>query len=240
MEQIEILCLASGSTGNCYALRKHNQVVLIECGIEYDLICSKLITQGIAPSEIVACLITHRHKDHSLSVLELMKRGVKVYTDYIIGGGVEDGAKLLITDWLKVLCFKVEHDVNAYGFALLDLETKDTILFINDTGEFSFPEKLRGVPFDIIMIECNYIQTQLNAIRMANSRQSFKYNRQEEYHLSLLGTKHMLNQVNLKKTKMIVLMHLSMDCANETQMKEEIQQVYNIRTLVAKRNGGLN
>lgn len=240
MEQMEILCLGSGSTGNCYAFRKNGEVVLVECGLEYDCICSKLVAQGIAPSEIKACLITHRHKDHSLAVVDLLKRGIKVYTDYIIGGGITDGAKLQVTDWLKVYCFAVEHDVPAFGFALLDTETKMATLFVNDTGEFTIPEKLKGVAFDTVMIECNFVQHQLDAIRSANPRSSFKYNRQEQYHLSLLGTKHMLDQLNLSKTHAIILMHLSMDCSNETAMKVEIETVYKIRTLVAKRNGGLN
>lgn len=237
MEQIEIHCLGSGSTGNCYVFRKHNEVVLVECGLHYDSICSFLIKNQISPSTIVAAICTHRHQDHCFAVSQLENRGIHVYNDYK-DGDVFDGAKIQITSWLRVYCFKVNHDVPAYGFAFQDTETKQQILFINDTYEFDFP--LKKVKFDIVMIECNYIQVQMEAVKRSNPKQSFKYDRQMRAHLSLLGTKNMLSQMNLSKTKLIVLMHLSLDCANEAMMKTEIETVFKKRTLIARRNGGMN
>lgn len=238
-EEIEIYCLGSGSDGNCYALRKHNEVVLVECGLPYQVICNKLIEYGILPTTIKAVICTHAHKDHSLAVADLFRHGVKPYLDGRLAEKPEvvDKAKLHLTDWLTAYCFKVNHDIDAYGFAFLDKENKKSYLFINDTSVFDFP--LKNIPFDAVFIECNFIQTQLDAIRRT-AKQKFKYDRQERTHLSLLGTKQMLSQMNLSKTKMIVLMHLSMDCANETAMKTEIESVFKIRTLVAKRQGGMN
>ena len=237
MEQIEILCFGSGSTGNCYVFRKHNQVVLVECGLHYDLICSLLIANQISPSTISCAICTHRHTDHCFAMSNLENLGIHVYNDFK-DGDVFDGAKIQLTSWLRVYCFKVNHDVEAYGFAFQDTENKQSILFINDTFEFDFP--LKKIPFDIVMIECNFIKVQLDAIKRSDTKASFKYDRQEKSHLSLLGTKNMLSQMNLSKTKLIVLMHLSMDCANETLMKTEIETVFNIRTLIARRNGGIN
>lgn len=238
-ERINILCLGSGSTGNCYVFQKHNEVVLVECGLEYPILCQKLMEHSILPSQIKAVICTHAHKDHILAIPDLFRHGVKLHLpqNKDKSGDVVDKAKIKINDWLTVYCFKVNHDVEAYGFAFLDTENKQSYLFINDTYEFEFP--LKGVSFDAIFIECNYIQTQLDAIRRT-AKSKFKYDRQEKTHLSLLGTKNMLSQMNLSKTKLIVLMHLSMDCANETAMKTEIQTVYKIRTLVAKRYGGMN
>lgn len=238
-EKIEFYCLGSGSTGNCYAFRKHKEVVIVEAGIEYQNICKKLIEYGILPSEIKAVICTHAHKDHTLGVADLFRHGAKPYLDENLANNpeVKDKAKLKMTNWLTAYCFKVNHDIDAYGFAFLDTENKESYLFINDTAEFDFP--LKSIAFDGIFIECNYIQTQLDAIRR-QAKQKFKYDRQEKTHLSLLGTKNMLSQMNLSKTKLIVLMHLSMDCANETAMKTEIESVFKIRTLVAKRQGGMN
>lgn len=240
-EKIDIYCLGSGSDGNCYAFKKRNEVVLVECGLDYQVILNKLLTYGILPLQIKAVICTHGHKDHTKALLDFAKRDVPYYICESVcqGGGVKDKAKIQLTSWLAAYCFKVEHDVEAYGFAFLDKETKESILFINDTFEFEFPRELRSIPFDSIFIECNYLQTQLNAIRRS-ANLKFKYDRQERTHLSLLGTKHMLDQMNLSKTKVIVLMHLSMDCANEAAMKTEISTVYKIRTLVAHRDGGIN
>lgn len=238
-DKILILCLASGSDGNCYAFVKNDEVVLVECGIDYGTISKKLINYGILPTKITTVICTHRHKDHTLALADLGRRFVQMHysKDIMEDGDVVDGAKIKLTDWLSVYCFKVNHDVEAYGFAFLDTENKQSILFINDTAEFEFP--LKNVLFDIVMIECNYIQTQLDAIRRT-AKSDFKYGRQERTHLSLLGTKNMLSQMNLKQTKVIILMHLSHDCANETAMKNEIHTVYKIRTLVAKREGGID
>lgn len=238
-EKIRIICLGSGSTGNCYAFVKHNEVVLVECGLDYQVICTKLIENGILPSQIKSVICTHAHKDHTLAVPDLFRKGIKLHlpTNIDQSGDVVDKAKIKITDWLVAYCFAVNHDVEAYGFAFLDTESKESYLFINDTYEFQFP--LKNISFDSIFIECNFIQTQLDAIRR-EAKSKFKYDRQERTHLSLLGTKNMLSQMNLSKTKAIVLMHLSMDCANETAMKNEIQEVFKIRCLVAKRNGGIN
>ena len=238
-EKIEIHCLGSGSDGNCYVFRKHNEVVLVECGLAYQVICKKLIDIGILPTEIKSVICTHAHKDHTLAVPDLFRNGVKLHltTNIDQGGDVKDKAKIKLTDWLTVYCFAVNHDVEAYGFAFLDTENKMSYLFINDTALFDFP--LKSIGFDAIFIEYNYIQTQLDAIRRTADHK-FKYDRQERTHLSLLDTKQMLSQMNLSKTKIIVLMHLSMDCANETAMKTEIESVFKIRTLVAKRQGGMN
>ena len=236
---INIYCLGSGSSGNCYVFQKNNEVVLVECGLDYQVICTKLIEYGILPTQIKAVICTHAHKDHTLAVPDLFRHGVALHLTQNIdkSGDVVDKAKIKLTDWLTAYCFKVEHDVEAYGFAFLDTENKKSYLFINDTTVFDFP--LKKISFDAIFIECNYIQTQLDAIRRT-TKNKFKYDRQERTHLSLLGTKQMLDQMNLSKTKLIVLMHLSMDCANETAMKTEIETVYKIKTLVAKRQGGLN
>ena len=238
-EKIEILCLGSGSTGNCFVFRKHNEVVLVEAGLEYQTISRKLIEHGILPTEIKNVICTHAHKDHTLSVVDFLNRNVKLHLTKNIdeSGDVYDKSKIKINDWLTCYCFAVNHDIEAYGFAFLDTETKESYLFINDTGEFEFP--LSQIPFDTIFIECNYIQTQLDAIKRT-AKNKFKYDRQERTHLSLLGTKNMLSQMNLTKTKAIVLMHLSLDCANETAMKNEIESVFGIRCLIAKRQGGIN
>ena len=65
-EKINIYCLGSGSSGNCYAFVKNGEVVLVECGLEYQVICQKLIEHGILPSQIKSVICTHAHKDHKI------------------------------------------------------------------------------------------------------------------------------------------------------------------------------
>ena len=130
-ETINILCLGSGSTGNCYVFQKHNEVVLVECGLEYPILCQKLMEHSILPSQIKSVICTHAHKDHTLAVPDLFRHGVKLHLPQNIdrSGDVVDKAKIKITSWLTAYCFKVNHDVEAYGFAFLDTENKQSYLF---------------------------------------------------------------------------------------------------------------
>ena len=74
---IEIKCLASGSSGNSYAVDDGETVLLLEAGIT-----SKKILSGYAEllDRVAGCLVTHEHKDHAKSAWDLTKSGIDVYT----------------------------------------------------------------------------------------------------------------------------------------------------------------
>ncbi|MZK62262.1 MBL fold metallo-hydrolase, partial [Clostridium beijerinckii] len=71
-----IKVLASGSTGNCYIVQAGDEILLLECGINF-----KNIKQGLGfdLSKVKGCLVTHEHKDHSKAINEVMKAGIDVY-----------------------------------------------------------------------------------------------------------------------------------------------------------------
>lgn len=56
--------LASGSAGNCIALRSSETTILVDAGIAKTKIEKKLLEVGIRPDSIKAILITHAHSDH--------------------------------------------------------------------------------------------------------------------------------------------------------------------------------
>lgn len=73
-------CGGTGSSGNCYALMdSHGQVLLIEAGIPYTRI-AKLIDWRI--KNVVGCIVTHSHLDHSKSAARLAIAGVPVYKPF--------------------------------------------------------------------------------------------------------------------------------------------------------------
>ena len=254
MESIEFICLGSGSSGNAYIFKKGQECVLVECGFDYPKIVSKMINANIDPESIKAVIITHKHSDHSKSLEQFILKGVKVYApasaikeQYTSWDNVnivsESNNKFVMTKWLKVLCFPVIHDVEAYGYAFLDTETKESTLFITDTKYFEFP--LKQVMFDYIFIETNHIRKQLEAILQkrlddGNEHDVFKFKRQASYHLGLYSTKKLLNDMNLKRTKAIFLIHLSKECCNDTIIREEIKSVYKIPTFVCYAEGRIN
>ena len=253
MEAIEYICLGSSSRGNAYILKKHGECVLVECGFEWKTMLKKLNDYGIALSSIKSVIITHRHKDHSLSILNFIKLSIPcfipkmedieplcpIYPNIHIleNEKVED-----LASWLSVLPFKTEHDVLSYGFMFLDTENKQSTLFINDTKLFDF-SKYSNIKFDTVFIECNYLEYQLKKMIndcLENGKSTSKYERQVNSHLSLRTCKMLLNSINLKSTNAIFLMHLSPECSQPDIMKTEIESVYKIKTFVCNMNGGIN
>lgn len=71
--------LASGSGGNCIALRSGETTILVDAGIAKTKIEKRLLEVGIRPNEIAAIFITHGHKDHTKGLAIANKYHIPVY-----------------------------------------------------------------------------------------------------------------------------------------------------------------
>ncbi len=65
---IQLLCLGSGSSGNCYYLKTEKCSLLIDAGIPVRPLKKKLREYGFSLEEVSAVLITHDHADHIKAV----------------------------------------------------------------------------------------------------------------------------------------------------------------------------
>lgn len=242
MEELKIICLGSGSMGNCYLLGKGEEYIMVECGLPFKTIVSKMADQDITLNQIKACVVSHSHKDHACSLEDMKALGIPIFAPFEANNEVDLDKSFKLTNWLKVRAFTVEHDVPCYGFAFL-MEDKESILFVTDTRYLE--SNYFKYKYNYIMIECNHIRKQLEAIMdkallEGNQSKVFKFKRQASYHLSLAGVKKILNSMNLEETKGIFLMHLSKECCNDDLIKKEIACKYNIPTFVCYKNGGIN
>lgn len=78
---MKLKCIATGSTGNCYTLTSNNgETLILDCGVPISEI-KKGLNWNIR--NVVGCVVTHRHGDHSKSVSDLRKIGTKVATPYL-------------------------------------------------------------------------------------------------------------------------------------------------------------
>mgnify|MGYP003178456827 FL=1 len=78
---MKLKCIATGSTGNCYTLTSSNgETLLLDCGVPISEI-KKGLDWNI--KNVVGCVVTHQHGDHSKSVYDLRKIGIKVATPYL-------------------------------------------------------------------------------------------------------------------------------------------------------------
>lgn len=74
---MQLKCLASGSSGNCYLLQADNgETLVLDCGIGI-----KEIKKGLNwnVKDVVGAICTHRHQDHSKSVADIRNMGIRVF-----------------------------------------------------------------------------------------------------------------------------------------------------------------
>ena len=72
---MKLKCLGSGSSGNCYLLSTETETLILDCGISVMEIKKGL---NFDLSKVVGCIVTHSHKDHSLSVKDFENMGIPV------------------------------------------------------------------------------------------------------------------------------------------------------------------
>lgn len=109
---IDIKVIASGSKGNCTAVKFDAGTILLDAGINFDR-----IQQALNFENPKAVLITHEHCDHAnkYAVAELLKRGVEIY----MTSDTAEALKLESRHNLKIITSKVLYDVdieNHVGF----------------------------------------------------------------------------------------------------------------------------
>lgn len=78
---MKLKCIATGSTGNCYALTSNSgETLILDCGIPI-----KEIKKGLNWNikDVVGVLCTHKHLDHSKSVKDFEAMGIQILAPYL-------------------------------------------------------------------------------------------------------------------------------------------------------------
>jgi len=228
--------LASGSKGNSYILHSQTGSLLLEAGIHW-----KQILQGLNYnlSNVVGCLITHEHLDHSKAINEVLTSGIDVYTSkgtaealnvkHYRLNTVKSKDQFQIGDFL-VLAFDTEHDAEEpLGYLIQYVPTKEKLLFLTDS--FYSRYKFKGLKY--ICIECNYIKETLDKnIEEGHISMEMKP-RLLQSHFSLENVKKFLQANDLSQCQEIILLHLSSINANAEQMIREIKELTGIIPKIA-------
>jgi len=231
---MNILTLASGSSGNCYRVSDGKTPLLIECGIRFPEIRRKV---GFKLSQIVGCLISHEHGDHCKAIKDILKAGIDCYMSP--GTAKETGiqhhrintAKPLqqfrIGTW-TILPFPAEHDAaEPCGFLLASGPEK--LLYLTD----SFYCRYRFKGLTHIMLECNYAADILAENIRAGVVSREQKNRILRSHFSLENIKEFLRANDLRRVQEIHLLHLSRDNSDAARFKREIEAFTGKPTIVS-------
>ena len=77
---MKLKCIATGSSGNCYTLTSNNgETLILDCGIPIREI-KKGLNWNIR--NVVGCIVSHAHSDHSKSVKDFYDMGIPVFAPY--------------------------------------------------------------------------------------------------------------------------------------------------------------
>lgn len=61
---LAVTSLASGSSGNCFAVSYRGDVLLVDAGLSYRKTAAALRRVGIVPEQVIGLYLTHEHGDH--------------------------------------------------------------------------------------------------------------------------------------------------------------------------------
>lgn len=223
-----IKVFASGSKGNFYALTTSTGTLLLEAGIHI-----KKIKQALEfdLSSIQGTLLTHKHKDHSKSINEIMSCGIDIYGSQ----GTKEELEIKSSKYkvvkhnevfkvgeFTIIPFNVNHDVNEpLGFLIYHKEL-GKVLFATDT--YYLENRFNGI--DHILIECNYSEEVLPQLPAWRARTI-------KSHMSLETLKETLTSWDLTNTKDITLIHISESNGEPERFQKEIQELTGIKTYIA-------
>ena len=237
---MEVISIASGSTGNCYRIGDGTTKILIEAGIPVNRIREGC---GFRLSDISGCLISHEHGDHASHAKDLTRYGIDVYTSqgtiegtqgtrYELHGPMVHPVKAMQAFKIRsltILPFDVEHDAKEpLGFLIWSSVTGEKLLFFTDT----FYIKYRFSGLTQIMAECNYTMDQLMQNVRDGTTPAYRIQRLAKSHMSLEALEDMLQANDLSQLKQIYLLHLSSDNSNEEEIRTKIQEQTGVEVYV--------
>jgi phosphoribosyl 1,2-cyclic phosphodiesterase len=199
----------TGSKGNLYTIDNGKDKLLIEAGVTIKKI-NKAVNFNL--SDYSACLCSHEHLDHSLSVPDLISRGIDVYAikevfesldiDSSFAHVVEPKKQFKINSF-NIVTFEVKHDVKNVGFLISD--GKNKLLYATDC--YKIINKFKDLTH--ILIECNYDIDILNYNLEKGKIHKTVYNRVINSHMEVYQTQEFLKHNISNKTKEVFLIHKS-------------------------------
>lgn len=242
---MQLICLGSGSSGNCYLLENKNECLILEAGIPFKAVKTSI---DFEVGKIVGVIASHSHSDHFGYAQEYLKAGIPVYASEQTHAAIPDYINkeiMLPGYWYRlsqyrergftITPFSVVHDVECYGF-IIEHEDIGKMLFCTDTEYVK--QNFKGIRLNHILIECNYSQKIIDSrVSQGNTVKGLR-DRVLQSHMELETCKTFIESNKTSNLMTIILLHLS-DCnSDEKIFKEEIQNIAGsgTRVFIADKN----
>ena len=226
---LKLKCLGSGSSGNCYLLSTETETLILDCGIPIIEIKKGL---NFDLSKVVGCVVTHSHKDHSLSVKDFENMGIPVFKPYgnkesisLKGwNGTIQAFDLTDKDGKFMHTNADGSECPCYGFLITHPEL-GRMLYITDTELV----KWRFKDINHILISCNYQRKYIDDENLAKRNHVFRG------HMELETVKEFIKANNSDSLQNIILCHLSSENINPLEALEEVKTVVKCPVYLAKK-----
>ena len=221
--------LASGSNGNCFFIGSSDGAVLVEAGISFRSLKSRLASINQSVDSIKAIFVTHGHTDHIKGlpvIIDKLKVPViasEQTLNYLYNYEERIVNRSIIIDYaiplqsgiigevgpFKYTNINVHHDFpGATAFKLQLFKEKINISLLTDTGSITTRGLRQLESSDLVLIESNHDKMMLKESR----RPKWLKDRIREYHLSNDETSTILQNIKHSRVKAIVLGHFSGEC----------------------------
>ncbi|PLR93224.1 MBL fold metallo-hydrolase [Bacillus sp. T33-2] len=209
--------LASGSGGNCIALRSGESTILVDAGVAKTKIEKRLLEVGIRPDSIAAILVTHAHADHIKGVPLANKYKIPVFAgegewrsincvDNELQRPFKSGTGINLTEFY-IESFKTHHDAyDPVGYVISDYQGNKCSVCL-DTGQVD-PDMLTAMEYSTVyIIESNHEPAMVEASDYPPSVKARVLS--HIGHLSNEQTAQALSQLVTGTREQIYLTHLS-------------------------------
>lgn len=231
-----MIVLESTSDGNCYILQGEHETLIIEAGVKFSDIKKAL---KFDLSNVVGCIITHEHRDHSKALVDLLKYGIKVLAlpEVFKSHKIKSQAfcKHIAPQHgyrvgsFKIMALAAYHDVPCVSFVIEHPEC-GRILFVTDTMMLEY--RVGGL--NHIFIECNYADERLQENIDLGIVPMEMRKRLLQTHMELQTTKGVLMANELQSVYNVVLIHMSPNNGDEERSVREISEQIGKPVIVAK------
>lgn len=229
---MKLRVLGSSSSGNSYALISDSgEILAIEAGCKF-LDFKKMIDWKI--SNVVGCIVSHEHLDHSYYIKEFMRSGIPVYTAFetqtaleVITGERTTPLSPLVARKIGSFMatpFNVPHDtgIECYGY-LIKHEEMGQLLFLTDLEYCKY--NFSKLNIEHIMVEANYDMELVD-------RDEPNYEHRLRGHMSLDTALKFISTNDNPALRNVVLIHLSDTSGNPAlflkRTKEAIEYGANV------------
>lgn len=206
---MEIDCLGTGSTGNCYIIKDINgRAIILDCGIKFQDITHHETFPKFINIDFV--FVSHSHSDHNRSINEFKKTGCEIISYETLQPKVQTWK---LGNW-ECITFPLPHNVPNWGIVIASEVTHEKLCYMTD---FTSAPKVEGV--DYWLYEVNYIERLID--QMIDEDKDLKHLGFNN-HNSLENAKSYFSSLKTRQ-KVIMCCHSSGNHAIKQVIKEELE-----------------